>query len=371
MTEAVIQIRKPNDSGQYWKTTVSCDTFSFRSTSISSNRSGSSDGILAGISDYWKGRIRNNSVYRYTFDSEFSHLVTIGTLPILLQKQKTRYSMNGVTTSLAEMCNVLAKVTYKSCFEDDPAKLMQYLYSSSELPENVTYAIENRVPYHWIELTESINKIKVRLNVQQISEKEVAIEVSDGVWGTMSIKDLDVFCNFYRHGKKRGSWKNISPKELYYRTVGRIPSESELLVMKEFLKQNRTSKIVEERAIELVNELLDQYPDNLKAEWKGETLDKLYVKGKDYDWLLTNNKFKSEIQQVSTFVYQPSMTGEEYEWRGPICIDNMSRGSSLGDQFAARALALLNDTIAIQIVSTIRRYIVEEPNKNRVDLNEV
>ena len=49
----------------------------------------------------------------------------------------------------------------------------------------------------------------------------------------------------------------------------------------------------------------------------------------------------------------------------------MSRGSSLGDQFAARAMALLNDNMTIQIVNTIKRYIVSEPNKNRKDFDEM
>ena len=45
-------------------------------------------------------------------------------------------------------------------------------------------------------------------------------------------------------------------------------------------------------------------------------------------------------------------------WRGPICIDNMARGSSVGDQFVARALALLNDTVTVKIVNTIGRFLL-------------
>ena len=49
----------------------------------------------------------------------------------------------------------------------------------------------------------------------------------------------------------------------------------------------------------------------------------------------------------------------------------MADGSPLGDQFAARALALLNDRFTITIVNTIKRYITAEPNENRVDFDEV
>ena len=58
------------------------------------------------------------------------------------------------------------------------------------------------------------------------------------------------------------------------------------------------------------------------------------------------------------------------EWKGPICIDNMSKGSPLGDQFAARALALLNDSFTITIVNTIKSYLTTEPNKYRADFDE-
>jgi hypothetical protein len=43
--------------------------------------------------------------------------------------------------------------------------------------------------------------------------------------------------------------------------------------------------------------------------------------------------------------------------KGPICIDNMTKHSSVGDQFAARAFALLNDSMTVQIVSTINHYL--------------
>ena len=76
--------------------------------------------------------------------------------------------------------------------------------------------------------------------------------------------------------------------------------------MRAFLAQNRTQDIVEQRAIELVQELLRQYPDRLKATYDEDNqLSSLLVKGQDYDWKLTDTKFKSEIQMVSTYVWQP------------------------------------------------------------------
>ena len=183
--------------------------------------------------------------------------------------------------------------------------------------------------------------------------------------------------------------------------------------------------------------MLLQHGSRLKAEYDGNELQTIYVHGKEYDWKLTNDRYKSEIQMVKTYVYQPKMSDEQFNkhmfahrgkleeweavsaqitqlneekmslydkdengkyidvpnevlksleaipakpiepnndwsWRGPICIDNMTRDSPLGDQFAARALALLNDTFTIKIVSTIGRYLIKRPNSNkRVDFDEM
>lgn len=389
---ATIQIKKPDDSNEYYSTTIECETFDFRSTSVTYNRA-EKDPLHSGLVTYWRNimsmgkrrHYRNNS-----FAKQFNHLVKINGCPVLLSRSGIRYEINGKSYNLLGVCEALARLTYKSCFENDPAKLLSTLYSSLQLPENVKYALENRMPYHWYELLEEgTSKIDVLLNCTQISDKEIALEISDGVWGTMAVKQLDVFANFYKNGKQRGSWMNTSPMELYFKTVGKMPKDSELKVMKAFLQQNRTQDIVESRALELVHEMLSENPDTLKAEWENGSLVSLLVRGKDYDWKLTNNGYKADLQKVSTFVWQTvtdrKRTNEhdehgnaiyeeiesEPEWQGPICIDNMAKGSSLGDQFAARALALLNDRFTITIVSTIRRYLNAKPNVNRVDFNEL
>jgi hypothetical protein len=386
---AKIKIAKPNDSGEYYETTITCETFNFLESSVNHDRT-ALDPIQSGLEKWWRSILSPKATYgrygRYRgFNKQFNHLVMINGCPVLLAREGIRYEVNGKSYNLANVSAALARLTFKSCFEKEPAKLLSALYSTLSLPENVKYCLENKVPYHWFELLTE-GEIKVRLNCQQISDNEIAIEVSDGVWGTMTVKQLDVFCNFYKNGKNRGSWVDTSPLELYYKTVGKEPSISEIEVMKAFLKQNRTSDLVERRAIELVNELLEQYPDRLIAEWNGNDLESIVVKGKDYDWKLSNNKYKSEIQMVSTYVWQPVIEKQAIgvdendntifekkhslpTWQGPICIDNMAKGSSLGDQFAARALALLNDRFTITIVNTIKRYLIANPNEYRVDTN--
>ena len=88
----------------------------------------------------------------------------------------------------------------------------------------------------------------------------------------------------------------------------------------------------------------------------------MFVRGKMADWVLTDSTYKSSIQSVSTYVYYYSEYEDDRSYAegwlaGPICIDNMTKHSSLGDQFAARAFALLNDAMTIQLVSTINHYL--------------
>ena len=149
-----------------------------------------------------------------------------------------------------------------------------------------------------------------------------------------------------------GKYKFMGISRLYASLLGETPTPHQLTLMREFLKQNRQQDIVENRAIQLLHEMQDQHPDNLKLEMLDGIPMSLLIKGKGYDWKLTNSEYKSDIQKVSTYVCQPNLESDEegkpqpladcrWVWKGPICIDNMSEGSSLGDQFAARAFALL------------------------------
>jgi len=328
------------------------------------------DPIHGGIVNAIKNMIQVSRKRRYSFVgtvSEYSGVLKIEGLPILLSKNNIRYSINGRAESLERIADILARLMFKATTTKDTNKLMASLYSFLDMPENVRYALENQTPYTFYQ---DFEKYEVRLKTQQIGDDEYALEVSDGIWGTMSSKDLVVFVNTYLHGKKRGSWYQISPKNLYLRTVGKEPSESDIKVMREFLKQNRTSEIVEKRARDLVKELESQYSDRITVRWdEKEMPQKIFVRGNDYDWLLVAKDYKKSFQNVSTYVFQPDE--DEGIWIGPICIDNMNNDSSVGDQFAARVLAFINDNITVKLVSTLKHRIKTEPNTYRIDTNEV
>ena len=387
-----LKIKKPNDAQEYYTTTIRCNTFTFAEEHTLSYDRSAKDPIQKSIEDYWRSVLstrRKSQGYYYSrrnFGERFNHVVFINECPVLLVREGIRYQLNGKSYSLGTICSALARLTYKSCFENSPEVLLSHLYSTLNLPENVKYCMENRAPFHFYD---DYAKIDVRLNVVQIDDKLLAMEISDGIWGEITSQQLDTYCNFYVHGKSRGSWKRLSPESLYSRLMGKKPSSSELAVMIAFLKQNRMQDIVDERAMQLVRDMVIQHRGRLIPTYdKSGTLEQLIVKGQHYDYKLTNNSFKSGIQMVSTYIWQP--VGERHQsgrnekdeaiyetvlsppkWRGAICIDNMADGSPVGDQFATRALALLNDSHTIKIVNTIKAYITAEPNEYRVDENDM
>ncbi len=384
-----LEVKKPDDSGEYYpEIEVSSDAFGARRYNgtvykINYNRS-AKDPIHDALFSWWKKTLSMKfSQWRNYANLNFPEnepvLLYIGELPLALSRQNGRFRLNGKTESIATIANAFARVTVTAMRENNPVKLMTSLMKVLSLSEDVKYCLENRAPFHYFI---DFEKIEVRLNVQQISEKECAIEISDGLWANISNKDLDKFCTFFLHGKKMGKFKFMGIKKLFTYLIGHEPSKHELHLMKEFLRQNRQQDIVETRALELLHEMVNQHPTKLKLVMEENIPSILYIKGAGYDWKLQNSQFKSDIQMVSTYVYQPKPQFDEegislplaecdWTWKGPICIDNMAKGSSLGDQFATRALALINDTHTIQIVSTIKRYLIAPENTNRIENYEM
>ena len=411
MTNTIkLQIRKPNDSGNHWEVNITSTLIRHSNNQAVYGNRQAKDPIHSAISEWFKDNLRTQTTRYRQFSlphRDFAEVINIETCAILLGRRGNRLTLNGKVESLSTISTALARVAYKAVFEKDAGKLLKTLFKTLSMPEDVKYCLENRVPYHFYN---DFNKTTVRLKAQQISDNEIAIEVSDGIWGTMTLRELESYCTFYLHNKKRSKkWMFVSPDLLYERTVGVKPKVSDLYLMVEFLKQNRQQDIVEQRARQLVREMVAQYPDRLTIEYENEIPSIMMVKGKGWDWKLTNNQYKSDIQAVSTYVWQPNMTEkgleqkiDEWEeavldiiklnaensttdekklppkpvrkgaWLGPICIDNMSGGSSLGDQFVTRALALLSDTMTIKIVNTIQRYLSTDEDTFRYgDDNEM
>ena len=386
MKKINISIRKPDDGAGYYETYVKSDLLQYeRNKTVSPDRS-AKDPLHSALKTMFKKILKQPRLNRWGYtnkinyfgEDDFNGVFWIKECPIALSRTNNRYRINGKAESMETIANAFARVAFKSCFTDDNSKLMQTLFSALDLSEDIKYVIENRVPYHYFR---DFEKQEVRLNVAQIGDKEFAIEIGDGVWGNISMKDLQSFCNYYIHGKKNSKFRRMGLKRLYEALIGKEPLDSDIKVMKEFLAQNRTEDLIENRAKQLLRDITRQYPDRIKLfEDENNEPETMYIAGNEFDWKLSNSKYKSDIQMVSTFVRQKTtdlddegnVIEEKWFWSGPICIDNMAKGSSLGDQFATRAFALLNDNMTVARVNTIRGYLKYKPNENeRVDLNEV
>jgi len=378
--EAIVTIPTPDDSNEeYGKFTISVEenNYWFRSTTVSIREfmGRSKDPIFDGVRKYFKsalgkGRLKNT-------EEMFLH---IGGVPILLEGG-SRYYLNSKAISFNHLLSVLARVSIKSIWTDSKLEIQRTLLKTMNVSEDIRYVLENKMPFNFYK---DFQRVEVRLNVQQIGIDEYAIEVSDGIWGTMKAREINSFCSFFLHGKKTGKWKYCSPNRLFTDTVGRAPTHSELELMIPFLEQNRTADLIEKRAQELVQDMVEQFSDRITLVYKYSkdtdscsALDGMLVRGKGYDWYIRDNGATTGSQRVSTYVLgiKTEYTEEDdveilsQDWKGPICIDNMSKDAPLGDQMCARAFAALNDIMMLKRVSTIRSYLsgIEE---GKVRLND-
>lgn len=386
MREIIMRITKPQDGGDDYKTRISSDLFYGKGTSRESIYPirTAKDPLHHAMKLWFKKVLTKPKISRWGHSNyrsnqfkngDFEGVFYIKQCPISLIRKGNRYKINGKAESISTISNVLSRVLFKSCFTDDNGELMKTLFSALSLTEDIKYVLENRVPYHFFN---DFAKEEVRLNVAQIGDKEFALEIGDGVWGNMSMKDLQSFCGYYIHNRQNSKFKRMGLKRLYQTIVGSEPLLSDIKRMKAFLMQNRTQDLVESRAKQLLTDMANKHPTRIKMVWdnNGEP-QTMYVVGNEYDWKLENSAFKSDIQMVSTYVRQPNRGVDkdkrnDWGWTGPICIDNMARGSSLGDQFATRALAVMNDNLTVARVNTIKGYLKTKPNKNeRVDINEM
>tara|TARA_R110002020_G_scaffold42162_1_gene123823 strand:+ start:339 stop:1658 length:1320 start_codon:yes stop_codon:yes gene_type:complete len=312
----------------------------------------------------------------------------------IVNKTNPYYNLMGNRMTKRNLMIALSRGMYRSCFEKNGLVLTEYVFKMITLPENVSYVLENRTPY-WFFMPDESTKTEVRLNTKLIGSDECAIEISDGVWAPISVKDLDIFINYFYHGHSRAKkWAYKSPKKLWHILMGEYPTESQEKLMMEFLSQNRTQELVENRAKELMQSLTKKFPNRIKLfDVKGESGNShtiMCIRGKLCDWAIIDSAYKTNIQKVKTYAFiteeaaniqmkdaderitylSRRHNGNSFEngnLRGPICIDNIHDNSSVGDQYAARALALLNDEVTLKLVYTIAKYIPEEVREGVID----
>lgn len=242
-------------------------------------------------------------------------------------------------------------------------------------------------------------EVETMLNVERTGKDSVSIELNEGLW--VSMKDSP-FKSFIRAcGKNKNKWYAISPEELYFMCTGKALSNSNVKLMHAFLEQNRHSTLVEKKSMELIEGLANRWPDRIKnidvaknnRNGEEEIHKGMFIKGTKLDWMVYSVQHaahRNGTQDVSTYCvvsnknfrireanedleiteqviaidganvpargWPADFEPESYTLYGPICIDQTQTDVSLGDQYAARALALLNDKATLDMVSTLGTY---------------
>lgn len=270
--------------------------------------------------------------------------------------------INGMKMSKAEICCLLARMfIYNNEGERTRSQIRDMFWKLSSMSEDIRYVLENKVPYSYYE-TYKVNN--VRLNCQLIGEETLALEISDGIWGEMSFKEMNAYLSHHLHGRNVGKWKFCSPSKLYSILLGKECRESDLKVMMAFLEQNRSEKLVSLRALELVksklnnkNFILLNEPTDLDSE--GKILLFLVI-GKNKDYLLRSGslieqRLTPNTQSVSTY----SINSYYDESRTPMfrtskhCVENVDTSSSIGDQVVTRYLTFANDNVSLHRINTM------------------
>ena len=277
------------------------------------------------------------------------------------------YSINGKAFDnpkdfIGMLTTVILKIADHTYSNNNIDVWRKDIRSAIDIPVDIKYALTNRTPYSFFYIDSNKNDIterEVLLNLKRIGDRECAIELSDGVWGSMSFEALQLFINAFRHGKTN-SYSEISPRKLFFLTMKRMPSSAEQKLMIHYLMQNRTSDIVSSRASKMLQDIIEKHSDKVFVEYNNNTPDDRFshihhikVRGIGADWKLTpNHKIRSAVdagrQAVQTRIYRGNG-----RYSDAICIDNTNNNSPMGDQIATRILATMNDEYMVSRVHTV------------------
>ena len=288
-----------------------------------------------------------------------------GQTKIFYGRTNKRYYINGLPRNKADVVKAISKIILRAALSKCSRQLTTYALKVTTFPHNVLYALENRTPYHF---HHQLRETEVVINTKLISDTECVLEISDSIWGVLSTKELSTFIDYYKFGKKRSKKWNVGVTNefLWEQTMGSKPSATELEKMTQWLLQHRTSDIVEDRATKLLFDIAAETPEIDFVQFRNPKNKALFVHGKYSDWVVvyTGSGMKRGNQDVSTHQVI-GFSQEKGNWHGmklsgSICIDNVSKGASIGDQLTARALALVNEEVAAHHLYTIKPLITPQ-----------
>ena len=285
-----------------------------------------------------------------------------GQTKLFYGRTNNKYYINGLPRNKADVITAIGKIILRASLTKSSTQLYQYMRRVTLFPHNVLYALENRTPYHF---RHEMIKAEVVINTRLISDDECALEISDGVWGAMTTKELNTFIDYFKYNKRRSKkWTvGVTNEYLWQQVMNRDPTRTELSKMTQWLLQHRTSELIEDRATKLLFDIAAETPQIDFVQFRNPKNKALFVNGKYSDWVIvyTGSGMKRGTQDVATYQITGKSKGKG-NWHGmqlsgSICIDNVSRGVSIGDQLTARALALVDERIAAHHLYTIKPLI--------------
>lgn len=287
---------------------------------------------------------------------------------VLYSRRNKSYYVDFEKMNKTDACLVLAKIILRASLARSVEIMDDYIDRCVTYPPNVLYVLENRTPY-----TFYIAGVKqeVRINTKLINEKECALEISEGIWGAIQIKDMNTFINTFKNNSSKSKiWSKIAPRDLWIRLMGNTPTVGQEKLMIAWLQQNRTSDMIDNRATQLLFDLDHEYENLHFVQFHNPTQKALFVRGKASDWVIADERrgMKAGHQRVNTYQLMDATDytdGHGRTWNnmglsGPICIDNLHNNSSVGDQLSARAMLLLNDASIREMVYTLRGRITDD-----------
>lgn len=273
--------------------------------------------------------------------------IIVNDFEILIHKDGNRFFANNEAFTLKNLSMNIARFLYRVTNEMNRRETAKLYYNVISTPAEIEYVLLNRIPYYFYQ---DGRKQQVRLNIRQIGDEKAAIELMEGEWGPISFKDLKSYLSHYLYETKRGSWKFLSPEVLYAKITGKKQTESDKQVMRAFMIQNRTQKLVTDRANVLLEQTLEKFNKNL-IHWEEDDTKHILVRGKENDWKFSYD-MKSSKQMGGTQMVSTSFVTNEFGTRN-VCIDNAQNNSSKADQLVTRLLVAMNDKVSKKMVSTM------------------
>ena len=304
--------------------------------------------------------VQNTSVSKSNEQTWITFRYDNGDSIVMMRKDGNSIYMNGVKKNQVDVAMALANIIGFGAINRCADAMDNYIDRNVTYSSNILYSLENRTPY-W--LFEDGRKVQVKINTSLIGRDEVAFEISENIWGSLSLDEANTFIDCYRNKAKRSKkWANISPSNLWFNMFGTHATESQEQLMKAWLMQNRTDWIVEERAFKLLKEMdeKDQYTlvDTRKLlkyadiELNGLSTQHnfaMHVRGELGDWLVYPNNRATGSQRCSVVFFKKMNSVD-----GPFCIDDVNGKNVMGDQIATRATLVFNDKVGTKIVRTLQ-----------------